>query len=182
MKRYAEMTIAELVAAAEIIKHGEHNLIARNIPDARKDEFMSVVKPKKAEIIAYLTAHKEATMRAASEREAKIAAIAGLAEIKAAEHALDEYRRAFNRMMYSEHNDGANAPANPHVDLDALLAKYPRAAAYRKAEEWSYAASDIKSSAGKRAMDRIIDGDDHAAAIADMEKEWGEHCISHLWD
>lgn len=56
--------------------------------------------------------------------------------------------------------------------LDAIAQQYPLAAAYAKAESYSMAHNDLKSSAGTRAMRAIEGGADPLQAIADMEVAW----------
>lgn len=139
-------------------------------------------KEELLEIKAHLIAEQEAQRAAAAAREAKIAAIEGLKEIKTAIYDRQRYRREFNAMMDDEFNDGARAPKLPTADVDALLAKYPRAAAYIKAENYSYAAHDVKSMSGAKALEKIINGEDYAAALADMEAEWSAYVNEHMWD
>lgn len=139
-------------------------------------------KEELLEIKAHLIAEQEAQRAAAAAREAKIAAIEGLKEIKTAIYDRQRYRREFNAMMDDEFNDGARAPKLPTADVDALLAKYPRAAAYIKAESYSYAAHDVKSMSGAKAIEKIINGEDYAAALADMEAEWSAYVNEHMWD
>ena len=64
----------------------------------------------------------------------------------------------------------------------ALQAKYPRAAAYLKAREWGCAAHYVKAKAGRDAEERIINGEDHATVIAEMEKSWDAYCDGKAWD
>lgn len=134
------------------------------------------------EIKAHLIAEQEAQRAAAAAREAKIAAIEGLKEIKTAIYDRQRYRREFNAMMDDEFNDGACPPKPPKADVDELMAKYPRAAAYIKAESYSYAEHDVKSNAGKKALEKIINAEDYEKAIADMETEWTAHVDKHMWD
>lgn len=134
------------------------------------------------EIKAHLIAERDAKAAAAAAREAKIDAIEGLKEIKSAIYDRQRYHREFNAMMDDEFNDGACPPKLPKADVDELMAKYPRATAYIKAENYSYAAHDVKSNAGKKALEKIINGEDYEKAIADMETEWTAHVDKHMWD
>lgn len=139
-------------------------------------------KTEVLEIKADLTARKEAEDAARAARKAKIAAIAGLPEIRAAIEAEERYRAEFDVMMDDENNDGARPPKRPATDVAQLMAEYPRAAAYLKAESWSMAAHDVKASAGSRALEKIISGDDYASAIAEMDAAWAQYCTDHIWD
>lgn len=56
--------------------------------------------------------------------------------------------------------------------LDAIARQYPLAAAYAKAESYSFASNYLKSSAGTRAMRAVEAGVDPVLAIAAMEQEW----------
>lgn len=56
--------------------------------------------------------------------------------------------------------------------LDSARAKYPLAAAYAKAENYSMAANDQKSTAGRLAMEAIESGADPMTTIAAMEADW----------
>lgn len=62
------------------------------------------------------------------------------------------------------------------TDLATAIAeleqKYPRAAVYLKAQRWSWSAEQKKSDLGKKAMNRILDGDDPAVVMEEMESSW----------
>jgi hypothetical protein len=77
---------------------------------------------------------------------------------------------------------GLGVRAKPDYDFDVMYAKYPRAAAYLKAEKFSYAANSAKSNAGKKALMKILDGKDYTTAIEEMEKEWTAYCEGHIFD
>lgn len=57
-------------------------------------------------------------------------------------------------------------------EIEALKKKYPRAAAYLKAQQWSWSAEQKQADLGKKAMDRILDGDDPAVVLEEMESSW----------
>lgn len=63
-----------------------------------------------------------------------------------------------------------------------MMTKYPRAAAYLKANEYAKAANDAKAIAGKKARERIINGENYDNVIADMEDEWKSYCNKNIWD
>ena len=134
------------------------------------------------EIRMHLQSEEAAKQAAAKSRQEKINAIDGLQEIYDARNAWSRYRKNFRRMMDDQDNDGARPPVQPTANIDALNTKYPRAAAYVKAEDYSYAANYAKSSAGRKALEKIINGEDYAQAIADMEAEWSAYCEAHIWD
>ena len=139
-------------------------------------------KAEIAEIKAGLIAKRDAELAAAAERKAKIYAIEGLNEIQTAIVDWERYDADFAKMMDNEYNDGSNPPKRPTSNVGDLMEKYPRAAAYLTAEEFSLADHYVKSNAGKKALEKIINGEDYVAAIAAMEKEWHDYCDEHMWD
>jgi len=56
--------------------------------------------------------------------------------------------------------------------LNTVAQQYPLAAAYAKAESYSMAHNDLKSSAGTRAMRAIENGADPLQAVEEMDAEW----------
>jgi hypothetical protein len=87
----------------------------------------------------------------------------------------DRYHRQFDRMMSDEQNDGVKSPKAPANDIEKECEKYPIAAAYLKAERFESASNYMKSAAGRKAKNKIMQGVDPEQAIADMHKEWGDH-------
>ena len=139
-------------------------------------------KAEIAEIKAGLIAKRDAERAAAAERKAKIDAIEGLNEIQTAIVDWERYDNEFQKMMDDEHNDGARPPKRPTSNVGELLEKYPRAAAYLTAKEFSHADHYVKVCAGETALEKIINGEDYVAAIAAMKKEWHDYCDEHMWD
>lgn len=176
------MTAKELVEKYKIYLVGDENIATRQMPKVKKDGAYDAVMAAKKEIIVLLKAEKEAIKKATAEREAKIEALEGLSELERAIAEHREYQKDFERMMDDECNDGLCAPKRPISDIAELKEKYPRAAAYLKAEDYSLAANAKKSSAGHKALERIIDGGDYKSIIADMENEWADYCNAHMWD
>lgn len=103
------------------------------------------------------------------ERKAKIAAIEGLEEIKAATVACMKYHRAKMEFERGE-REFEDVPANPNREIDDLRKKYPRAVAYLEAERWIGAADPVKVRLGSRAMEKILDGEDPYAVLDEMSK------------
>ncbi len=95
--------------------------------------------------------------------------IEGVKEIRRATAALDSYR--IQRRDFVE-GDNTNFPKRPEVDIYALQQQYPRAAAYLKAERWYNSPGFRKSDLGKKAMDRILAGEDHTKVLEDMHNAW----------
>lgn len=105
--------------------------------------------------------------------------IPGIKELEAARKEHAAFDEAYNLAM----NYGIGKyPAEPESDLDGLEAQYPMAAAILRAESYSRAANYRKASAGRKAVERILDGEDWEKAISDMEAEWHEATGEHMWD
>ena len=152
-----------------------------NVNQVKKDNAISEIQKRKPEIRAYLEAQKAAAEKAAAERAAKIAAIEGLEEIQNAIDAVMTWKAEFNRQMESE-SGVTSMPTSPADNIDDLRKQYPRAAAYLDAKGYANATHDVKCSCGKTALEKIINGDDYAAAIAEMETEWNNYCKDHMMD
>lgn len=105
--------------------------------------------------------------------------IPGLDELRAAIAHNQDASYRFDQAL--ERGDGI-LPATDYIDTDTLKSDYPVAAAYLLAESYYNAAHYAQSTAGKRAMQRIADGEDHEAVIAEMKDEWDKHCEAHIWD
>ena len=174
------MTVKELVQICNITDAGNGKLRIYNENMGRKH--LAEIKARKPEILAFLSEQKVSEERARKEREEKISAIPGLKELEAAIKEHEDYKSAFYRMMDDEYNDGANPPAMPKSNIDDLSSKYPRAAAYIKAVAYSYASHYAKSAAGRKAVERIINGEDHEKVLAEMEAEWLAYCENSIWN
>lgn len=165
------MTARDLIKKYSISYNDESTIKVGCKPNATD---LQLIKDAKPEILAILKADKKAKDNACLARQNAIAAIEGLEGIRkalAAEHA---YHKAFTRMMEDEFNDGVNPPARPSLSSDDLKKQYPRAAAYVKAENWTYASNYAKSAAGEKALERIINDEDYTIALTDMDAEWSE--------
>lgn len=84
--------------------------------------------------------------------------------------------------MENEKNDGTNPPVAPKSDINELINKYPRSAAYIKAENWKMSANYSKSIYGEKACNRIINEENYENVIKEMEKEWSDYCERNMWD
>lgn len=108
-----------------------------------------------------------------AERKAKVAAIEGLAELRAAKAALFsagvKYHQAKTLFERGE-IDFEDVPIPDHGEVDALIAKYPRAAAYLEAERWIATENPVKVRLGSRAMEKILNGEDPEAVIQEMSQ------------
>ena len=102
-----------------------------------------------------------------AERKAKVAAIEGLAEIRAAIKNRYAYFQAKMQFERGEIEFEA-VPAYKPGEVEALEKKYPRAAAYLEAERWIYSADPVKVRLAARALEKILDGEDPEAVIQEM--------------
>jgi hypothetical protein len=153
--------------------------IARQLPAGWRGFYATSypVREGAREMIAALSAERDARADAADATRAATLEVAcpGLARLRAALDDADRYAEEFERMMEDEGNDGARPPRPRRGDPTALAAEYPRAAAFLRMESWSYSCNmSGKSGVGKRAMARLLAGEDHVAVLADADREWGE--------
>lgn len=148
--------------------------------NAKRDGNWDAIVASKPEIIEILTDDADAQRRATAKRQAKIDAIPGLSEIRAAMADLAAWRAEFERSF--DDCGGLGVRPRPQYDMDALYKAYPRAAAYLEAESMANASHYAKAAAGQRALERIINGEDAAAALSDARAEWGAHAVDHMWD
>lgn len=99
--------------------------------------------------------------------------IEGLAEIRAAKKELFyagiKYHKAKTLFERGE-IDFEAVPIPDRSEVEALIAKYPRAAAYLEAERWSGSSEPIKVRLGSRACERILDGEDCNTVLEDISK------------
>ena len=171
MKDFKNMAIDAFVKHFRIslATNGRDLIVKQNIPQWRANATVCV--GRKAEAVAYLKA-KAAAEKAEREARRPENIIAGLSELRSAIDKIAAYDAAYNRAW---ENGDVRYPNAPDIDLDGLKAKYPRAAAYLKAEDWSCASHYAKAAAGSRACKRILAGEDYEKVIADMEREWEDN-------
>ena len=171
-------------AAREILEHSGLSFALRGdmMAVSPRDKAVKLVKAHPAEVQEIKTAlmAEKAEEREIAERRHNFrAAIPGLKELEAAREAQATYREAFARAVDS--GDGIY-PAKPKIDPVELSARYPMAAAMLRAESYSRAANYRKAGAGRKAVERILEGEDWEKAISDMEAEWQEAVSEHMWD
>lgn len=168
MKDFKNMAIDDFVKHFRIslASNGRDLIVKQNIPQWRT--CATVCVGRKAEAVDYLKA-KAAAEKAEREARRPENIIAGLGELRSAIDKIAAYDAAYNRVWES---GDVRYPNAPDIDLDSLKAKYPRAAAYLKAEDWSCASHYVKSVAGDKARKRILAGEDYVKVIAEMEREW----------
>jgi len=124
----------------------------------------------KPDLAAAIEQAKAADTATEEEEAATLDAnVPGLEALRAARMGEEEYQGAFQRMMESEGNDGANPPRKPATSVKALAAQYPRAALYVRAEGYERASHWAKSKAGTEAMAIIAAGGDLADAASKLD-------------
>lgn len=183
-KNLEEMSVVEIIEACGISLAPAGQIYVARVPaEISRAAAQAFFKARKPEIVKELQARREAERAAWEGQQAKIDAIEGLAEIREAREKMNQWHRRFNSSFSGPNACGGfGVGPRPNVDIDALKAKYPRAAAYLKAREWGCASHYVKSKAGRDAEERIINGDDHVTVIAEMEKSWNAYCDGKAWD
>lgn len=142
-----------------------------NIGTAKRDGMIEEIKARKAEIIEAIKNEKAEEKKARDERQAKIDAIEGLTEILAAESRLIAWNLEFDKIMENGES-AAFLSSKPSYNFEEALKKYPRAAAYLKAEKLAKSNNEKLAEVGKKALELIIDGDLEAAEkLMSEEKE-----------
>jgi hypothetical protein len=159
-----------------VIMDGEEKLQATPPSQREMDKYLEYIKANKDLFLAEI---KKIEAEKA-QREAKIQAIEGLKELKAA-IAQEQYEYEQRQKRWESESLSSIMPEKPAVSVVELKAKYPRAAAYITAEGWSRSSNSGKRQAGKKALERIIAGENHEQVLADMEAEWSEY-VRARWD
>jgi len=172
------MTTLEIKAMVEkygITDNGDGNMRIANGSEAQKNA--AAIKGAKSDILAFLAAEKAAKDETHRARQSKINSIAGLSKLQSviAEH--DEYQSKFNRAMET---GSSRMPARPAFSVEEVSAMYPVAASFVLAEAYSFASNYGKNSAGKKALERIINGENHETVINDMENEWSAYASANI--
>lgn len=173
------MTVEELVKRFRITKaDGGRIRIPSSIGALNA---LDEIKSKKAEIIAFLDAKEAAERKAREEREAKINAIEGLKEIRAARYDFEAWQREWEKSF--EHCGGLGVRKRPEYDFKALYAKYPVAYAYLQAECEANSENYEIAAIGRKALEAIInDQQNYENAIAEMRQELSEFADRHAFD
>ena len=181
ISRYNITVVTRLDDSLHIVPTGSLRVGRADL--ARADGNMEAIKAAKPQIIADWQAQQDAERKAYTDRQAKIDAIPGLAEIRAAMEAQANWHREFRASFEGpEAVGGLGIRPQPTTDIDALLSRYPVAAAYLDAQAFADADNYIKSEAGRKAVDAILSGSDPSAAVQAMRNEWTAYCTSHIWD
>lgn len=109
------------------------------------------------------------------EREFAIL-VPGIKEYEEAIDEIDNYHYLSNRMMDDENNDSARPPKTPRYTEKEVRSMYPQAHAYVHiiacAENVSMSQIGyVRSTAGKRAIERILNGMSPVGSAKTMDKE-----------
>jgi len=163
------MTAKDLIKKYNIQYHTDTTLQVGRKPSATD---LQAIKDNKPEILAILIAEKKAKDDAREAREKAIAGIDGLDALRKAIDAEYAYSREVNR-RFEDESLSSFMPGKP-ASSDDLKKQYPRAAAYIKAENWTMSGNVDKYSAGQKALERIINDENHVTVIAEMEAEWSQ--------
>ena len=130
---------------------------------------VAVIKEHRNEILKEILDAKERERRAYQERQAKIDAIPGLAEIKAALAKAADWNRRFSASFETEDGGGLGMGPRPQYDFEAAYKKYPQAHAYLIAEKEAYKSSEL-AEIGQRALEKVINGQ-WEEAMDDLKRE-----------
>ena len=103
------------------------------------------------------------------ERKAQVAAIEGLDALRKAIHDWDLYHYRSAQYLAGDIHE---RPVAPTASIGNLKEKYPRAAAYVKADDWANSASFSKARFGRIACERIAAGADHDEVLKKMEADY----------
>lgn len=166
------MTTNEMIERYSISLYKEQGQDKIKINGCKTQEDFNEIVRAKSEIV------KELKKRI-DERNAKIEAIDGLREIESARRSIDEYNYEKSKAL---ERGTSVLPSRPEVNMNELLAKYPKAAAYLKAQSYSKAYNCGKVAAGEKALERIINGEDYTAVIAEMDAEWNKATEANTWN
>lgn len=169
IKEYGISLETRLDASGKRILTGR--LFVANAQKANRDNMVEAIRFQKDEIAEALIEEYKRAEKKAAEREQKIKEIPGLAEIKKAVADLEKWHSEFNK-SFERGCGGLGVRPKPKYDLESMKKQYPRAAAYLRAEGYSLAANYAKVAAGRKALEKIINGDDPEITIKEMENEW----------
>lgn len=133
-------------------------------------------------LVQYRHTKHEAMKASAAERvkayeASREAKYPGITELEKAHRDWAYYHEQFQRGMEDEYNDGVSMPTRPTSDINELSNKYPRAAMYLKADDYSCAANYNKASAGNKAK-ALLD----AGGSIDEAQKILDNWLPEIWD
>ena len=137
----------------------DNTIIGSIIPNGEKQQFIAKIAPAIAErLIALKKEEFEKIVRGYDELRSLMADNG------------NNYER--NQLAIASGESFFGNYENLDDQIAGLKQKYPIAAAYIKAETFAMASNFEKSSAGSKAMESILDGEDAKKVIEKMEMEW----------
>ena len=171
------MTIREFIQKCGVTisgPEGKENIKASNSGAVPMNVYIGFVRDQRDRVIAEIKA-----MAAEGVEAEVVEKVEGLEEINRVSNEWANYRYEYDRRFEAE---DYRPLAKPEVTVEELKEKYPRAAAYLKAESWTNSSNLGKYSAGKKALERIIAGEDYEQVLAEMEEEWTAYSTERMWD
>lgn len=156
---------------------GKDKLVVNGkIGKSQKDK--EYVKAHKDEIVDILIQKEKQEEYERNEYRRKIESIEGLIQLESLISDWSKYNNDMSRFI--ERDCTGKPPTKPEVTVEEMSEKYPRAAAYIKADRWSYSAHYYKSSCGTRAKEAILNGENYEDAISDMKSAWKKYTEEHI--
>ena len=173
-----EITLGSRRNERVLIDHVDPNSILeiRNNHKMTEADY-DILKKEKPNILTILHEEAERRKQEADERQAKINAIEGVAELETAiadfNKACKDYETKIEWYIYDGRCSKDFQPEKyPSASkVLALRKKYPKAVAYLKAKKWSESISARQALFGARATERILNGEDYEQVIAEMERD-----------
>lgn len=141
------------------------------------------IKAAKAEIIATIKAERDAEIAEHNRRRQNVESIEGLAELKAAIAAWNEWHAALNASFDGDEAVGGMGVGPKPEDPSAIMAQYPQAAAYIEVQKMARKENYKLSAIGRKALDRFEDDPaEWEAVVADMKAEEKAFVAESIWD
>ncbi len=139
------------------------------------------IQANRDEILAAIKAKKDAEADRIAKRQAKIDAIPGLKEIKAAREAEATWQARLTASIERGAYGGEEIGPAPKYDFEAAYKKYPQAHAYLMAEHEAYKRNYEMVEVGRKALEKVINGQ-WEEAMKDLEAGKAANVNAHLWD
>lgn len=157
-------------------------LIIRNVKSLKADNAEEMIRDKKLEILDHFKNEKAEKEAAKKEYEEKVASIEGLQEIQKASRELAEWEMKFQKSFDGEYAvGGLGVGKRPNHNIDEMLERYPRAAAYLKAKKYADKQNFELSKIGEKALHEVVYGNFHKA-MSDMDTDLKKFTEKHMWD
>jgi hypothetical protein len=172
------MTVNEMIIKYDIALMDDGRIRMRG--DITPQEIESI-KAAKEDIKDELRTRKGAEEAARREAAEKLAVnVPGLDILRKVRSEWETYNNKFEKFI--DNDAMGNMPVKPEVEYKEAAIQYPAASAYLKAEGYKYSGHYEKTAIGKKAMERIVNGENYEVVIAEMESEWSNAAMAHIWD